>query len=115
MTISSFLAPLLLTIAVECLIAVIFGYRGRNFFIVLILANVITNPLLNYVVSVVSLLWTGGSRYIIIPLEAAAVYAEWKLLCYAFPEEQRSFLKLSVLMNAASYLTGLLAVVLFAK
>ena len=115
MQISNLIAPLVLTVVIECMTAIIMGYRGKYLYITLVLVNVITNPLLNYIVSVVSLLWPVGSRYLIIPLELAVVLTEWKLLSYAFPEKQKSFLTLSVLMNAVSYLTGLLITFLLAK
>lgn len=115
MIINSFLVPLLLTIVVECLAAFILGYRGRNFFIVLILVNIITNPLLNYIISVIFLLTPAGSRYAMIPLELAVVFIEWKLLRYAFPKERKPLFTLSVVMNTASYLTGLLTAILFIK
>lgn len=106
--INSFLLPLVLTVAVEGLTAAAFGFRGRYFFLVLALVNVITNPLLNWMLSVIRLLELPGSGYMLLLLEAGAAAVEWRLLVYAFPGETKRYLVLSAVMNIASYLTGML-------
>lgn len=100
--------PLVLTVAVECLTAFVAGFRGKYFFLALILVNVVTNPLLNWTMSVIHLLGLPGSGYVLLFLEAAAVVAEWRLLAYTFPGGTRRYLILSIVMNIASYLIGIL-------
>lgn len=108
MNISNFIVPLSITLFIECITAFLAGYREKRFILVLILVNVITNPVINYIMLVVSMLGGNKGYYtVLMILESAAVLSEWKLLDYTFPGRSRSFLILSVVMNSASYLAGL--------
>jgi len=41
-------------------------------------------------------------------LELAVVFAEWRMLLWAFPGRKKDALNLSIAMNSASYLLGVL-------
>jgi hypothetical protein len=46
---------------------------------------------------------------LVIILEVLIVYIEWKILEYALPnQEKQSYLTLSIIMNLASFLTGII-------
>jgi hypothetical protein len=93
-----------LTIIVESLVAVSFGFRSREALLAVVCVNVITHPLLVY------LLWLNifiGSALLSIPfLEILVVIVEWRLLVYALVKNSKKLLIMSAVMNAASYTTG---------
>ena len=100
---------LLLTLAVELAVAWLLGLRSRTQLLSIVLINVVTNPLLNY------LLLVNGyfhlvvqTRALTVCLEAGVVLAEWALLVWALRLKTTKMLALSVVMNASSYFAGLL-------
>lgn len=100
------LETLALTEIIEALAAFLSGYRDKKFFIVLILINIITNPLLNCILTI--LYYFHIETFIITPvLETFVVLGEWKLFEYALGKGERSYLLLSLIINLASYLIGL--------
>ena len=100
------LEALVLTEIIEALAAFLSGYRDKKFFIVLILINIITNPLLNCILMI--LYYFHIESFIITPvLEAFVVIGEWKLYEYALGKCERSYLILSLIANLSSYLIGL--------
>ncbi len=70
--------------------------------------NVITNPILNYLLLVMGFLGIAVTLPLVFLLELVVVIAEWGLLVYAFGPPSGRFLILSVLANAASFLAGVL-------
>jgi len=94
----SLAVSLLLTIATESLVAVLWGLRRKETFLVLLLCNCLTNPVVVYLHGLLGLTMV---------LEAAAVLVEW--LCYRAraPEVKRPLL-FSIVANGASFLLGLL-------
>lgn len=99
---------LALTLVVELPVAFLFGLRDRRSLAIVCLMNAVTNPLLNYFLLVAGIIAPGSFG---IPslffLEAFVVFAEWKLLSHAFPA-RRGLFGLSLAMNAASFLAGVL-------
>lgn len=100
--------PLLLTLLIEISVALIFGYRNKFVLLSIILVNLITNPLLNYI------LWLNNSVgffYItvinLILFEIAVVIVEWLLLVFALRKNYKSLLLLSFTMNFVSFIMGL--------
>ncbi len=100
---------LLLTLAVELAIAWLLGLRGRDQLLSIALINLVTNPLLNY------LLLVNGhfhvftqAKLLTVCLEAGVVLAEWSLLVWALRLRSARMLALSLAMNASSYFAGLL-------
>lgn len=106
----SLLIALILTIVVEETVIFLLGYRNKNIFLVVSLANVITNPTANYIAmtnDIFKIIKPNIS--LVISLEVLIVYIEWKILEYALSsQEKQSYLILSIKMNLASFLTGII-------
>lgn len=106
---SSYLIALLLTIAIEVVVANFFGYRKKSEITTIIFINLITNPLLNY------LLFTNGyfgitqtNTTIILFLEIVVVLVEWLLLGSVLQQNSKKLFTLSLVMNFCSYIVGVL-------
>ncbi len=103
------LPPLLLTLLVELSVGVLLGYRRWDEMAAIFLVNLVTNPLLNYLVilnnhySILAL-----TQPIILGAEAAVIFVEWGLLVYALKGNPRKLFGLSLAMNACSYAVGVL-------
>jgi hypothetical protein len=110
MIIISLLTVLILTILIEETVIFLFGYKNKNTFMIIALVNVITNPIANYIVmtnNIFNIIKPNISLVII--LEVLIVYIEWKILEYALPnQEKQSYLILSIIMNLASFLAGII-------
>ncbi len=100
----------LLTIVLEVAVALVLGYRRRHEIACVVLVNVFSHPLANYLVWIIGELRSTPIRPLeILLLEAAVVIVEWLLLCYALPRRRKSGLfVLSLAMNSGSYLAGTL-------
>jgi hypothetical protein len=111
-----FILALVLTILIEAGVAWLFGLRKKRELTVIILVNVITNPLLNYLVLV-----NAFFHYFIQPqilsgvLEVLVVLAEWRILVWALSRGAGKMLLLSLVMNAFSFLAGLFVIDSFLK
>lgn len=100
---------LILTIAIEVSLAWLFRLRGKVELGTVILINVITNPLLNYIIMVNGYFHlVSQTNALILCLEAGIVFVEWRLLVYVIRKGVIKMLVLSVVMNASSFLAGLL-------
>lgn len=107
MLIINLLEALILTEIVEAITAYLLGFRGERFFKVLILINIITNPLLNITLNVLNNI--GIYNFVIlIFLEVLVVLCEWRLFKFALGNSEKSFLILSIIINLSSYFAGLL-------
>lgn len=96
---------LLLTVAIETAVCLLWKMRGKELLIVL-LANVMTNPAVN-VLYLLALLYTPLPKVLVISvLESAAVVSEW-LVYRSLTEVKRPFL-VSLTANAVSFGAGLL-------
>lgn len=98
---------LLMTLLIECGIACLAGVRQKNDIIIILLVNVLTNPLV--VSSMVAVNFFFGSRvsgvyeYII---EAIVLIAEGLIYRKTLDNKKLNPFILSLLLNAASYLSG---------
>jgi len=99
------LLALLLTEAIEVPVCLLCGMRGKDLRIVL-LANVITNPLLNALLLLGATLTDLPYAAMLAVLEPAAVIAEW-LVYRSLTDAKRPFL-VSLIANAASFGAGLI-------
>lgn len=106
--VSEYLIALFFTIAIEILVAVVFGYRNKVAILSVVLVNLITNPLANYIVLFNTYIHLLPENILVGILEISIVFAEWGLLVYTLKKEPRKLLLLSITMNMASYLFGLL-------
>jgi hypothetical protein len=105
-----YLLALLLTIAVEGGVAYLFGLRTRRQMLAVAAINTVTNPILNYVLLVLRFLGLDVTLGVVVLLEILVVVAEWRLLVYAVGMPNERSLFLSLLMNTASFLAGVLLI-----
>jgi len=107
--ISNFFVPLLLTIVIEVFIAFLFGYWDKKFIAVIVLMNVITNPVLNYLIALNNLFNFVSYSWIMLSfMECLVILVEWRILVYAFNNENKKWLLLSITMNLASFILGII-------
>jgi hypothetical protein len=104
----TYLLALLLTVVIEGGVAYLLGLRQSQQILAFAMINVITNPVLNYVVLVLNYLGLDVSFLLIVALEILVVIVEWQLLVYIFQGPTGRFLLTSVLANTVSFLMGLL-------
>jgi hypothetical protein len=109
MSLGSYLLTLLLTLLIELSVAYIFGYREKRKLIIFLLVNIVTHPLLSYFLWINSTLLIIPINYFsIIILEIAVVLVESLLLHFGLKDRCLKMFKVSLLMNAASFVLGLL-------
>jgi hypothetical protein len=108
MLISPYLVALLLTILIEVLVALIFGFRSKKEILSVILVNLITEPLLNYFLLINSLfsLVAVNIQFLLL-LETIVILTEWRLLVYTLQRNSKRLLVLSLIMNLTSFAIGL--------
>jgi hypothetical protein len=100
---------LILTVVIEVGIAWLFGLRSKRELLTVLLINVITNPLLNYLITVNAYFHlVSQTNAFILCFEVVIVLVEWRLLVWVLQQGIKKMLVLSIVMNAASYLAGLL-------
>ncbi len=105
----SYLVALLLTIAIEIIVAIFFGYRKKSEIATIIFINLITNPLLNYLLFINGYFGiTQINTTAILFLEIIIVLVEWLLLRFALQQNSKKLFALSLVMNFCSYIAGVL-------
>ena len=105
----AFFIALILTISIEVPIGLFFGLRKKTEISAIILVNVITNPLLNYLIYITRVFTTFNINIVeIILLELVVVLVEWRLLLFSLRLNQKKLLILSFFMNLFSFLMGIL-------
>lgn len=103
----TFVIPFVLTLLVEVPVGALFlRVRGR-WLTAVVAVNVITNPPLNLIVSLVYLAGSQWALIAILVLEAAVVLIEWRLLRWSLGLPSRRALASAVTMNALSFAFGL--------
>jgi hypothetical protein len=104
-----FLWPLLITQVVEISIALILGFRKKTEIAVITCINLITNPILNYLLLAnYQLAYVKINLLIIIFLELIVVIVEWRMLVYSIQQKSIKLFILSLAMNFFSYISGIL-------
>jgi hypothetical protein len=99
-------------LVLELPVAVAFGLRTRRALGAVVLVNVLTNPLVNYLIVVTDRVtgWADGSTasivVILVVAEAIIVVVEWRLLTWALREPSGRMFRLSLCMNLVSALVG---------
>lgn len=107
--INDYLLALFLTIAIELVVALFFGFRKKLEILAIVFVNLLTNPVLNYLLLVNNhFSFFKITLVIILFLELLVVLAERKLLLYALQEKSNRILVLSFAMNFCSYIAGIL-------
>ncbi len=101
---------LFLTIAIECFIAFLMCYRDKIFLLIIILINIITNPILNYLILLNNQLnFLKNTFTIVLFFEILIIFIEWGILIYVFTDKDRKeLLLLSLIINLISFLLGLI-------
>jgi hypothetical protein len=103
-----YLLALLLTIVIEVGVAYLLGFRTSQYMLAVTMVNVITNPILNYLLLVFGWLGLDVPLGVVEILEILVVIAEWQMLVYVFCNPKGKLLVMSILGNTASFLIGLL-------
>ena len=109
------LFSLVLTLAVELTLAFLLKVRAPKDLLVVALANLLTNPLVNYAYYWAIYFFTSRSLYtylILAALELAAVLVEFLIYRMLLSYDRIKKLLLSVILNAASFLSGILVTLL---
>lgn len=101
---TSLLLVFIANLLIELFVAYILGYRRKTVLCAVGLVNLLTNPLLNYII------WTGlaSSLLSIFILEVAVVILEAYALGFALRNKARKYILLSLAMNIASFGMGCL-------
>ena len=100
------LTALVLTVVIEAALAFLFGVRTRYGQGIVLLVNVITNPLLNAVLTVVSFYLSPAAYYwFLVPLEMLVVFTEGRIYKSMLQIKMNPYL-LSFLLNLGSWLIG---------
>lgn len=103
----NYLLALILTLTVESAVLILFGYRRRIEIISVVLVNLITNPLLNFIfLSNNYFAFLTINSLTILFFEVVVVLVEWRFLVFALQEKPKQLLVLSSVMNICSYITG---------
>lgn len=106
--VSSLVWPLFFTLLIEGVVVFFSGYRTATELRTIFFLNLLTNPLLNYLVLVNSyggfiLLTFSG----VLLLELLVVLVEWRILVTLWPTRTScNLLWLSILMNGTSFFAG---------
>jgi len=103
-----YLLTLLLTLTIEGTVAYLLGLRKRQQMVAVVMINVITHPVLSYLLLVFGYLGMDVTFGLVTVLEILVVVVEWQLLVYVFGSPGRQLFIVSLLANAASFLTGIL-------
>ena len=94
-------APCLLTVVIETVFFVLFGYRGKDTLIVLICTNILTNVALNITAAITG--WEPPGAYL---AEIAVVAVEYAIFARAFGPSKKLFW-LTLAANALTFALGL--------
>ncbi len=96
-----YIIPLFLTLFIELSVVYLLGLRGKKLFILLFIVNILTNPLLNFIVYMYPF-----SFIEILFLELLVVIIEGTFLKYTY-KEKLPYYRIAFVMNASSFLIGL--------
>jgi hypothetical protein len=94
---------------IELGVALFFGFRKKIEIIAIIFVNLLTNPILNYLLLVNNhFSFFKTDLLIILFLEFVVILVEWKLLLYIIQNKSSKIFKLSFVMNFCSYIVGVI-------
>jgi hypothetical protein len=103
-----YLIALLLTIAIEGVVAWLFGFRTGRALLAVTMINCVTNPALNFLFLFLAWLGVEVRLPLVVLLEVLVVMVEWGLYVYVFEHPKGRLFLLSLAANATSFLAGLL-------
>ena len=100
---------LLATIIIEITVAIFAGFKKKEELLTIFGINLITNPIVNYSILIIAqLTQVIFSTSILLVFEIIIVIIEAKILAIVLKKDTKEMLLLSIYMNAASFLFGLL-------
>ncbi len=105
---SDYLVALILTIIIEVGTAALLGYTSYVAIRTVVLLNLISHPLLSYLLALNGYFGFVDHRTAVVSLEILVVFGEWGGLLYVLREPPKKLFMLSLSMNLASFLIGLL-------
>lgn len=108
MWLNDFIIAFFLTLAIELLVAYALGFRKKEVFVIVALVNVITHPLMHYLLLVMSYYRIDTGLFTVTLLEAGVVLVEFGLLLYVFNKDKKKWFTLSLVSNTVSYLIGIM-------
>ena len=103
----NYIYALILTIIIELSVIYLLGFREKLLFYSLITINILTNPLLNFIVNRLNETYIDFNFLHIILLEILVVIIEWLLLKLVIKSKKLPLFKISFIINATSFLIGL--------
>jgi hypothetical protein len=103
----NYLLAFLLTIIIEGGVVFLMGFRTRRHMLAVLMVNLVTHPALNYIILVLYNLGVAVTTALILALEGLVVIVEGLLFIYMFEKPKGRLFLTAFLMNAASYLIGL--------
>jgi hypothetical protein len=104
----NYIIALFLTIVIELCVALAFGYKEKKALYLVVLVNLLTHPVINYIIFVNSIFSLMPYQPLVIILEIIVVIVEWQALSYGLNSKKIKLFYLSLYMNAVSYGIGLL-------
>ena len=96
------------TLTIEGCVAYLLGLCKSQYKLTVVMVNLITHPVLSYLLLVLGCLAMDVTLGLVIILEILVVIVEWQLLVYVYGSPGRHFFIISVPANAASFLIGIL-------
>ncbi len=106
---SNYFFALAIAFLTESGVAAILGYKKKEFFVSVILVNLVTHPALNYLVLVITILSEYPSIWLILILELIVIVVEGELLTHVFGNRKKMYYY-SFLANSASYVIGIILI-----
>ena len=103
-----FLKALIYTVIIELALIRLVGIKDKKVYLFALIANVISNPALNFTLSKTMDKVGDYGFYYILFCEFIVVLFEYLFLKFTLKEFKLPFFKLSFLMNAVSFLIGLI-------
>ena len=101
---------LFLTIVIEVAAVLALGKKDMNFIYTVIMASVLTNPILNTILMLNNTFAIGGGRsfILLVILEIIVIFVEYKVLQYVFGYrmKNKNLLFISIFMNSLSFIIG---------
>lgn len=105
----NYLLALILTLISELTVLRLFGYKRKIELVSVILVNLITNPLLNYIfLSNNYFGFLTVNIFTILLMEFIVVLVEWRLLVFALEKNAIKLFVLSLVMNFCSFMLGVI-------
>jgi len=103
-----YIVTLVLSIIIESSVAYLMGYKEKKYLLAILMINLITHPILNYFLLVLSFVKFNINLLLVGLLEIGVIFAEWGLLVHMFYKPKDKLFILSLVTNLVSFITGIL-------